>query len=340
VSGYVKSVTPAQYRRRSGVIEVLFDRLRLPNGRELNISGVLTSADTRERQRIDEEGGLHAKSDAGRHVVFIGAGAGAGTIIGVITGSALVGAGVGAAVGVAAAFLSKGSEAEVESGTRIGVELAEPLELAPGRKPAPRPPVRKEPEPKDPPMVNDPKDEPQLPKPNPRLGNQEEGRKPDVLTVPKPPEQKMSEQKTKEQQGQSQPQNQSPNQGSSQVKKDEPKPDTSTLVRVQNFQIQRGTDGSVGLIITAETNTSGWRLRTTHATDRDLLEIWLHGDKPKGMAAQVISYPAITITVPDAARVLRRLIIHGANGDFSGAVPEKYKAGGVTGRKGSDRPVT
>jgi hypothetical protein len=283
VHGYARSVVRAQYRRRSGIIEITFDKLVLPDGREFPLSGTLTSADTRERQRIDEEGRIKARTGVMRHVVFIGGGAGTGAMIGVITGSAVLGAGIGAGVGAAAAYLAKGKEAVVEEGARIGVSLNQPLNLSPARSATPAPAVSQKQEPKKPPMKEKPAPpQPAEPDPNPPV---EPGTNPPGNRPGNPPQ------------------------------------DTSTLVPVSNFQVQRGTDGSVGLVITAETSTAGWRLRTTHATDRELLEIWLHGERPKGMAAQVISYPAITVTVPDAARVLRRVIIHGANGDFTGEIP-------------------
>ncbi len=354
VSGYTKSVTAAQHRRRSGVIEVLFDGLQFPGGREYKINGILTSAETKERQRIDEEGTLTPGSGNHRHIVFIGAGVGSGAIIGVLTGSAILGAGVGAAAGVAAVFLAKGKEAVVPEGTRIGIELTQSLDLKTGKAGAPKLSPR-EPQPeiepgiKDPPMVDDAKDEPQLPttKPvrphrvirqpdppmsvqtavnqpaiNPPLAAQPDQPEPEQPkpvapkpVAPKPAPSKPAEPKMNEPKPATD--------GNSQTGQTSSAPDPATLARINDFQVQRGTDGSVGLILTAQTSTGGWRLRTTYATDRDLLEIWLIGDRPKGMAAQVISYPAITITVPDAAMVLRRIIIHGANGDFKDEIPLK-----------------
>lgn len=287
VSGYVRSVTPAQYRRRSGVIEVVFDKLRLPSGREYSINGMLTSSDSRERVRIDEEGALTGGSNVKRQVVFIGAGTGTGAIIGVLTGGAALGAGVGAAVGVAAAFLYKGQEAVVEPGTRVGVEVTQSLDLLTGKSSGPRSIVRSNPSPQlstPPPPADTP--EPETPKP---------GKPVQTAPVPEPPP--------------------------SDIPADRPSPDPATLVRLSTFQIQRGSDGSVGLILAAETSTAGWRLRTMRWTERDVLEVWLQGEKPQGKVAQVISYPATTLTVPDASRVLRRVIIHGANGDFTGEVP-------------------
>jgi hypothetical protein len=304
VHGVVKSVVRAQSRRRSGIIEVTFDKLTLPGRREFPLNGTLTSASTKERHRIDEEGALRPRPGLKRHVVFVGAGAGAGAAVGIITGSAMLGAGIGAGVGAAAAWLSKGKEAVVEEGTRIGVELNQPLQLSAAKKPTQPVTIAKK---QEPPKPEPKKTEPVKPaKAEPQKTSMPEPPKPKPQPKPQPAEPDPNP--PVEPGVNNPPQNQQP---------------ADALVRISNFQIQRGTDGSVGLIITAETSTSGWKLRTKHATDRDLLEIWLYGERPRGMAAQVISYPAITLTVPDAAQVLRRIVIHGANGNFSGTVPVK-----------------
>lgn len=313
VHGVAKSVVRAQLRRRSGIIEVTFDKLTLPGKREFPISGTLTSASTKERHRIDEEGTIRPRPGLKRHIVFVGAGAGTGAAVGIITGSAILGAGIGAGVGAAAAWLSKGKEAVVEEGTRIGVVLNQPLQLSTARKSAPPVTVARKQEPSRPEAK---KPEPKKPEPVKPAPPKTEPKKTTVPEQPKPkPQPAEPDPNPPVEPGANTPHSGNPPQNTP--------PDAATLVRVSNFQIQRGTDGSVGLIITAETSTSGWKLHTTYAMDRELLEVWLSGERPKGMAAQVISYPAITMTVPDAAHVLRRVVIHGANGDFSGTVPGK-----------------
>lgn len=254
VEGHVASVTPAQLRRRSGVIAVGFDRLRLLDGRSLPMHGVLTSADPRERQRIDEEGQVKGGGTGKRTVAFIGGGAAGGAATGAIIGGVILSAGIGAAVGVAAAWLAKGKEAVVERGKRIGVQLSQPLNLNPvASKKAPS----------------------------------EEGETKGMKDTPP------TSQPTEE----------------------------AVLVRVSGVLAERMPDGAVQVVITAETNTAGWRVYADHTIDRETLEIWLRGLRPKGMAAQVISHPTSTVRVPDAAKAIRRVIVHGANGERTAELP-------------------
>ena len=129
VVGHVSAVTPAKWRRRSGIISVEFDYLYMPSGEEIPIRGYLTSADAEDRQRIDEEGTIRGGAPRKRDIVFIGGGAGAGAAIGMIAGGTLAGAGIGAAVGLTATLLLKGQEAVVEEGQRIALGLTEDLRV-------------------------------------------------------------------------------------------------------------------------------------------------------------------------------------------------------------------
>src|SRR5207253_9713616 len=96
--------------------------------------------------------------------------------------------------------------------------------------------------------------------------------------------------------------------------------DEVVLVRVNGLLAERMADGSVQGVVTAETNTAGWRVYADHSIDRQTLEIWLRGVRPKGMAAQVISHPTATVRVPDEAKI-RRVLVHGANGERTTELP-------------------
>src|SRR5689334_2984634 len=73
IRGLVTMVTPAT-RQQSGVIDLVFDRLTLPNGTSYAIRGKLTSTDSAERRQI-------AAQDPNGHVVLVGGRGGVGAAI-------------------------------------------------------------------------------------------------------------------------------------------------------------------------------------------------------------------------------------------------------------------
>lgn len=255
VTGHVSALTPAQLGRRSGTIEITFDRLQI-GAREYAISGELTSADEDERQKLDSDGHINGSegSNTKRNVAFIGGGTATGAIIGVIAGSALIGAGVGAAAGATAALLAKGKEAVVEPGTIIGVRLSNPLDL-------------------NQPILNNAGNAPnQTPSTTP---NQQAP----VVTPPAQP-----------------------------VRDWQP-------VNLSFVKAERTSDGKVLVLVTTTTRTGGWQVRADYKITSDTLEIWAIGLAPEGMAAQVISHPTFTLSIPDNPPTIRYVIVHGANGD-------------------------
>lgn len=119
IRGGVTVATPAT-RQQSGVIEVVFDRLTLPDGASFPIAGRLTSLDTAERRQIE--------SDPNARVVLVG---GRGGI-----GGAIAGAGSGkttnnilAALG---GLLSEGRDVSVPAGTPLAVQLENSVTLRGG----------------------------------------------------------------------------------------------------------------------------------------------------------------------------------------------------------------
>jgi peptidoglycan hydrolase-like protein with peptidoglycan-binding domain len=116
IRGVINLARPAT-RQQSGVIEVVFDRLTLPDGSTLPITGKLTSTDSTERRQIE--------SDPNARVVLVG---GRGGI-----GAAIAGAGTGrSANNVFAALgglLSEGRDVNVPAGTPLAVELERDLTL-------------------------------------------------------------------------------------------------------------------------------------------------------------------------------------------------------------------
>src|SRR5918999_1143168 len=115
----VVTFAQAADRQRSGVIEVNFDRLTLPDGRTHGLRGKLTSTDAAERRQIE--------SDPNARVVLVGGRGG--------VGAAIAGAGSerGPASGILAALgglLSEGRDVRVQAGTPLAVQLERGLVLS------------------------------------------------------------------------------------------------------------------------------------------------------------------------------------------------------------------
>jgi peptidoglycan hydrolase-like protein with peptidoglycan-binding domain len=119
IQGVISLATPAT-RQQSGVIEVVFDRLMLPNGSTFPITGKLTSTDSAERRQIE--------SDPNARVVLVGERGG--------IGAGIAGAGSGkstnnilAALG---SLLSQGRDVSVPAGTPLAVRLESAVTLRGG----------------------------------------------------------------------------------------------------------------------------------------------------------------------------------------------------------------
>lgn len=121
IRGVVTLATPATHQQ-SGVIDVVFDRLTLPNGSTFPISGKLTSTDPAERRQIE--------SDPNAHVVLVGERGGIGaTIAG--AGSSQSANSIFAALGN---LLSEGRDVSVPAGTQLGVEIENAVTLRGGAR--------------------------------------------------------------------------------------------------------------------------------------------------------------------------------------------------------------
>ena len=121
IRGSVTLVTPAT-RQQSGVIEVVFDRLTLPDGTTFPIVGKLTSTDSAERRQIE--------SDPDARVVLVGGRGG--------VGGAIAGAGSGkssnAILAALGGLLSEGRDVNVPAGTALAVQLERPVTMRGGRR--------------------------------------------------------------------------------------------------------------------------------------------------------------------------------------------------------------
>ena len=115
----VVTFAQAADRQRSGVIEVNFDRLMLPDGKGYTLSGKLTSVDAAERRQID--------SDPNARVVLVGGRGGVGAGIAGASSERSPASGIMAALGN---LLSEARDVRVPAGTPLAVQLEQGMVLS------------------------------------------------------------------------------------------------------------------------------------------------------------------------------------------------------------------
>ena len=118
IRGVVTFAQPAD-RQRSGVIEVNFDRLTLPDGKTYGLTAKLTSTDAAERRQIE--------SDPNARVVLVGARGGLGAAIAGAGSERSPTSGILQALG---GLLSEGRNVQVPAGTQLAVQLEQGLALS------------------------------------------------------------------------------------------------------------------------------------------------------------------------------------------------------------------
>lgn len=131
LKGRVDAVKPAAKGGKAGEIDVSFISVQMPNGRSRAINGSLTDLDA-SKTTSDNEGTASGKTMGHRKIIFIGGGAAGGAVLGAAIGGGK-GAAIGGLIGAGAGFLgdrlTKGSDAEVKSGTEFGVILNQSISL-------------------------------------------------------------------------------------------------------------------------------------------------------------------------------------------------------------------
>lgn len=130
VEGRVTSVAPARSRGREGQLAVAFDSLVLPDGTRVVIDGSLTELQDDRSAEVDAENEVSGRSSDDRNIAYVGGGGAGGAVLGGVIGGAkgaAIGAAIGAGAGVAGVFLTKGHEAEIRSGTEIGMVTTQPI---------------------------------------------------------------------------------------------------------------------------------------------------------------------------------------------------------------------
>lgn len=118
IRGVVTFARPAD-RQRSGVIEVNFDRLTMPDGMAYTFNGKLTSTDAAERRQIE--------SDPNARVVLVGGRGGVGAAIAGAGSENSPASGILAALGN---ILSEARDVRVPAGTTLAVQLENGLVLS------------------------------------------------------------------------------------------------------------------------------------------------------------------------------------------------------------------
>ncbi|RYG29742.1 copper amine oxidase N-terminal domain-containing protein [bacterium] len=131
-------VLEARPKRNSepGVLDLGFDRMRLPDGRSIPFQGSLYSLDDNNVTR-DEDGTLIAKNKSkDNRIVYAGYGAGAGLLVGLLSGgkvkleNVLIGGVLGALVGqFEKPKANQPSNVVLKQGSKLGVRLDQDVAL-------------------------------------------------------------------------------------------------------------------------------------------------------------------------------------------------------------------
>lgn len=130
VEGRVTSVSPARTRGREGQLGVQFDSVVTPDGTKHPLDGALTELQDTRAGKVDAENEVSGNSSDKRNVIYIGGGTVGGAVLGGAIGGgkgAGIGAAIGAGAGVAGVLLQKGNEAELRSGTEVGMVTTQPV---------------------------------------------------------------------------------------------------------------------------------------------------------------------------------------------------------------------
>ena len=130
VEGRVIASSAARTRGREGQMAIQFDSVVVPDGTVHQLEGALTELQDTRAGKVDAENEVSGTSSDKRNVAYVGGGTVGGAVIGGAIGGgkgAGIGALIGAGAGVAGVMLTKGKEAELRSGTEIGMVTVRPI---------------------------------------------------------------------------------------------------------------------------------------------------------------------------------------------------------------------
>ncbi|MFN7828485.1 MAG: hypothetical protein ACK5RR_11010 [Acidobacteriota bacterium] len=89
---------------------------------------------------------------------------------------------------------------------------------------------------------------------------------------------------------------------------------TGGAVNLSTITSERGNDGLIRILITAETPTANWRIYTNHEIRPDMVEIRLRGVAPTAPATPQLSHPsAPAIIIPDRSSRIKKIVIYAKN---------------------------
>ena len=130
VEGHVIAASAARTRGREGQLAVQFDAVVVPDGTSHQLEGALTEVQDASAGKVDAENEVSGNSSDKRNVAYVGGGTVGGAVLGGAIGGgkgAGIGAIIGAGAGVAGVMLTKGKDAELKSGTEIGMVTVRPI---------------------------------------------------------------------------------------------------------------------------------------------------------------------------------------------------------------------
>jgi hypothetical protein len=85
-------------------------------------------------------------------------------------------------------------------------------------------------------------------------------------------------------------------------------------VDLSSITSERGSDGLIRIIITAETPSTNWRIYTNHEIRPDMVEIRLRGVAPTTSSVPQLSHPsAPVIIIPDRNNRIKKITVHAKN---------------------------
>ena len=135
IEGVIMEAKPKQ-GNDPGVLDLAFQRVRLPNGRSYPIAGSTIGLDNKSVTRTDD-GKIVAKSSAkNNRLTYVGYGAGAGLLASVLSGGKLhlenigLGAGLGYLFGSLEKNKPQPNDVTLKTGTQVGVRLDRSLVVA------------------------------------------------------------------------------------------------------------------------------------------------------------------------------------------------------------------